>query len=66
MIKRKYKKPHPITTPDEIESHEIGDVQELYRVYGEETGEEYVRPEDLESHTKLKKILIVNKRIIIK
>ncbi len=50
LIKKSYKKPEKITPPDEIEDHEIGYVQELYKVYHEETGEEYVRPADLDTH----------------
>lgn len=55
LIKKKYQKPIAITPPDEIENHEIGYVNELYRVYGERTGEIYVRPEDLQSKPKLKR-----------
>lgn len=55
LIKKSHKKPARITPPDEIEDHELGYVQELYRVYHEETGEEYARPADLESQPKLKK-----------
>ena len=43
------------TPPDEIEDHELGYVQELYKVYHEETGEEYARPADLDSQPKLKR-----------
>ncbi|MDK2942240.1 MAG: hypothetical protein PWP56_1753 [Acetobacterium sp.] len=55
MIKKNHKKPISIIPPDDIEDHELGYVQELYRVYHEETGEYYVRPEDLDSQPKLKK-----------
>lgn len=55
LIKKKYKKPKSITPPDEIEDHEIGYVHELYRVYGEVSGQEYARPEDLDSEPALKK-----------
>ncbi|NBK77441.1 hypothetical protein D5272_02280 [bacterium D16-76] len=55
LIKRSHKKPKGITPPDEIEDHEIGYVRELYRVYGEVSGQEYARPEDLDSEPTLKK-----------
>ncbi len=55
LIKKSHKKPTRLSPPDEIEDHEIGYVQELYRVYHEETGEEYARPADLDSQPKLKK-----------
>jgi hypothetical protein len=53
LVKKNHKKPVIITPPNEIEDHEIGYVSELYKVYGEKTGEEYARPEDLQSHPKL-------------
>lgn len=55
QFKRTYKKPRAIEPPTEIEDHELGYVKELYRVYHEETGEDYVRPEDLEAQPKYKK-----------
>ena len=55
LIKKSHKKPTQIVPPDEIEDHEIGYVQELYRVYHEETGEYYARPADLDSQPKLKR-----------
>ena len=55
LIKKSHKKPTQIAPPDEIEDHEIGYVQELYRVYHEETGEYYARPADLDSQPKLKR-----------
>lgn len=55
LIKKSHKKPAKITPPDEIEDHELGYVQELYRVYHEETGEDYARPADLDSQPKLKR-----------
>ncbi|MFV0362722.1 MAG: ABC-three component system protein [Suipraeoptans sp.] len=55
LIKKSHKKPVSIVPPDEIEEHELGYVQELYRVYHEETGEEYARPADLDAQPKLKK-----------
>ena len=53
IVKKNHKKPVSITPPEEIEEHEIGYVSELYKVYGEKTGEEYVRPKDLQSQPKL-------------
>lgn len=55
LIKKSHKKPTRIIPPDEIEDHELGYVKELYRVYQEETDEEYARPADLDAHPKLKK-----------
>lgn len=55
LIKKNYKKPERISPPDEIEDHELGYINELYLVYKEETGEDYARPEDLNSQPKLKK-----------
>lgn len=55
IVKRAHKKPQSITPPDEIEDHEIGYVRELYRVYGQVSGQEYVRPEDLDAEPKLKR-----------
>lgn len=55
IVKRSHKKPKSITPPNEIEDHEIGYVRELYRVYGQISGQEYVRPEDLDAEPKLKK-----------
>ena len=55
LIKRSYKKPKSITPPDEIEDHAIGYVRELYKVYGQLSGQEYARPKDLDSEPKLKK-----------
>lgn len=55
LLKRSHKKPKSITPPDEIEDHEIGYVRELYKVYGEISGQEYARPEDLDAEPKLKK-----------
>lgn len=55
LIKKSHKKPTKITPPDEIEDHELGYVLELYRVYREETGEDYARPADLDSQPKLKR-----------
>ena len=55
IIKRSHKKPKSITLPEEIEDHEIGYVRELYRVYGQVSGQEYVRPEDLDAEPRLKK-----------
>ena len=52
---KKYKKPTPITPPEEIEDSEIEYVKELYRVYGEVSGEIYARPEDLDAEPKLRK-----------
>ena len=54
VVKRSHKKPKSLLPPDEIEDHEIGYVRELYRVYGQVSGKEYVRPEDLEAEPKLK------------
>lgn len=55
LIKKSHKKPSKINPPDEIEDHELGYVQELYKVYHEVTGEDYVRPADLDSQPKLKR-----------
>lgn len=55
LIKESHKKPDKTTPPNEIEDHELGYVQELYKVYHEETGEEYARPVDLDSQPKLKR-----------
>lgn len=55
LINKKYPKPKPITPPEEIEDDEIGYVRELYRVYGEVSGEVYARPEDLDAEPKLRK-----------
>lgn len=55
LIKKSHKKPTSLTPPDEIEEHEIGYVRELYRVYSEVSGQEYARPEDLDSEPDLKK-----------
>lgn len=55
QFKQTYKKPSAIEPPSDIEDHELGYVRELYRVYHEETGEDYVRPEDLESQPKYKR-----------
>lgn len=54
IVKNSHKKPKSIIPPDEIEDHEIGYVRELYRVYGQITGQEYARPEDLDAEPKLK------------
>ena len=55
LVKKNHRKPIAITPPEEIEDHEIGYVCELYKVYGEKTGEQYARPEDLKSQPKLAK-----------
>lgn len=55
LIKKSHKKPKRMQPPDEVEEHELGYVSELYRVYGELTGEEYVRPEDLDCHPKYRR-----------
>lgn len=55
LVKKNHKKPTAITPPTDIEDHELGYVEELYRVYHEKTGEDYVRPADLESQPKLKR-----------
>lgn len=54
LVKRSHKKPKSITPPDEIADHEIAYVQELYRVYGQVSGQEYARPEDLDAEPKLR------------
>ena len=62
LIKKKYKKPKSILPPNEIEDHEIRYVKELYRVYHEKTGEDYARPEDLNSQPKLRKHFDKNRK----
>lgn len=53
LVKKKHKKSTAITPLEEIEDHEIGYVSELYKVYGEKTGEAYARQEGLKSQPKL-------------
>lgn len=55
LIRKKYPKPKPLTPPEDIEDDEIGYVKELYRVYGEVSGEIYARPEDLDAEPKLRR-----------
>ena len=55
LISKKYPKPKPLTPPEDIEDDEIGYVKELYRVYGEVSGEIYARPEDLDAEPKLRR-----------
>lgn len=55
LIKRSHKKPKSIVPPDEIQDHEIGYVRELYRVYGQVSGQEYARPKDLDGEPNLRK-----------
>lgn len=55
LLKSKYKKPIAIIPPNNIAEHEMRYVEELYKVYHEETGDEYIRPEDLESKPTLKR-----------
>lgn len=55
IIKKSHHKPKEITPPIEVEKHEMRYVQELYRVYQELTGEEYLQPEDLDSRPKIRR-----------
>lgn len=55
IIKKSHHKPKEITPPIEVEKHEMRYVQELYRVYQELTGEEYLQPEDLDSRPKFRR-----------
>lgn len=55
LVKKSHKKPKRIEPPEEIEDHELVYVKELYKVYGELSGEEYARPADLDAHPKLRR-----------
>lgn len=55
LVKKSHQKPKALQPPKEIEDHELGYVRELYRVYQEISGEEYVRPEDLDGQPRLRK-----------
>lgn len=55
LIKKSHKKPKRMQPPDKVEEYELGYVSELYRVYGELTGEEYVSPEELDGHPKYRR-----------
>ena len=54
-LMKRYTKPQMIQVPDEPEDHEMPYVSELYRAYGEKTGNTYIRPEDLEDEPALKR-----------
>lgn len=54
LIKEKYKKP-ALIIPETIEQHEIGYVEELYKVYSEKMGKECKSKEDLNGDPKLKR-----------
>lgn len=55
MIKKNHPKPKAMQPPEEVKDHEMGYVHELYRVYHQVSGEDYVRPEDLDSQPKLRR-----------
>lgn len=55
LIKKKYPKPKTITPPAKIEVEEVPYVRELYRVYGELTGEVYSEPDELNGHRKFRR-----------
>ena len=55
LVKKNHPRPKALQPPEEIEEHELRYVRELYRVYHELTGEEYVRPEDLDGQPRLRK-----------
>ena len=54
-LMKRYTKPQMIQVPDEPEDYEMPYVSELYRAYGEKTGNTYIRPEDLEDEPALKR-----------
>lgn len=51
----KKKKPKRLEPPEDIETHEMEYVKELYKVYHELTGVEYVRPSDLDAYPRLRR-----------
>lgn len=55
LVKKSHQKPKAIQPPGKIEDHELGYIRELYRVYEEISGEEYMRPEDLDGQPRLRK-----------
>lgn len=55
LIKKSHKKAQRIEPPEEIEDHELVYVRELYKVYPQLTGEDYVRPDDLDAQPKLRR-----------
>lgn len=54
-LMKKYPKPQMMQVPDEPEEREMPYVLELYKAYGEKTGNVYIRPEDLKDEPSLKR-----------